>query len=67
MATQIISISEKSLKILKDIVKVGGKVDAASFDKRSIRALAARKFVKTTENKNGSWVLPTAAGKKFLN
>ena len=66
MATQQISISEKSLDTLKNIVKAG-KVSTADYDKRSIRALATRELVKLIENKKGIFVAPTAKGKKFVN
>ena len=66
MATQQVSISEKSLDTLKSIV-AGGKIPTDGLDKRSLRALATRDFVKVTESKKGNFVTATAKGKKFIN
>jgi predicted transcriptional regulator len=69
MATQQITISEKSLGTLKDIITETGRVNIVEkqIDKRSVRALETRGLVKTTENKNGQFVSVTAKGKKFLS
>ena len=67
MATQQVSISEKSLDTLKSIVAGGAKISTDGLDKRSIRALETRGFVKTSTNSKGNFVTATVKGKKFLN
>lgn len=61
--TEITKSQEKTLKtLIKD-----GKSDAKAFNGNTIKALASRGFVKTTENKKGVFVIATAKGKKILN
>lgn len=62
------AINETQTDTLKWIVKAG-KTDIveANLDKRTINALARRGFVKVTENKKGTFAVPTAKGKKFVN
>jgi DNA-binding MarR family transcriptional regulator len=66
MATETITLSANQAKVLKEVV-AGGKIDLTSVDKRAVKALETRGLVKTTENKKGIFVAPTAKGKKALN
>ena len=64
-----ISINPKQTKVLKGIVKNGGRVDivVANLDLRTINALASRDLVKKIESAKGIFVTATAKGKKFIN
>ncbi len=64
--SQAININEKQISALQNILKKG-KIIADGFDKRTVRALELRGLVKTSANKKGFFVQPTAKGKKFLN
>jgi len=64
--TQQVTINEAQKAALKTIVD-GGRQSADTFNKRTIFALENRGLVKTTENKKGIFVAPTAKGKKALN
>jgi len=61
------NINTTQKKILKDIVKRGGRIDVAeaNYDLRSIQALVRRDFAKLISNKKGNFVTATAKGKKF--
>jgi hypothetical protein len=63
MAENVI-LNDNQLKTLTDIVKMG-KAEMSNFDKRCINALEKRGMVKTSENKKGIFVVPTARGKKY--
>lgn len=66
MATETITLSANQAKVLKEVV-AAGKIDLSSVDKRAVNALETRGLVKTSESKKGTFVAPTAKGKKALN
>jgi len=61
-----VQINEKQRDNLKAIIKAK-KIDYNSpdLDRRSIRALVARELVKLVDQKTGTFVIPTAKGKKL--
>lgn len=67
MATQQIQINDVQTKILKDLVKAGGKVETKGYNGNTIKALDKRGLVKISENKKGTFVAATAKAKKVLN
>lgn len=62
-----IEVNKSQKSILKDIVKIGGKADAAGFNGNTLNALSKRGLVKITENKKGKFVAVTAKAKKVLD
>jgi hypothetical protein len=59
-----IKLSEKQTKNLKTVIG-SGKVSIKDLDGRSVNALEARGLVKVSYNTKGTWVSPTAKGKKL--
>jgi hypothetical protein len=59
-------ITPTQAKQLKAVI-VAGKSILEDLDGRSVNALERRGLVKVTENKKGTFVAPTAKGKKILN
>lgn len=68
MASTDIVINERQATNLKMVIKAG-KIDYADpgLDRRSVNALQARGLVKFNELKTGTFVVPTAIGKRFKN
>lgn len=64
-AQQKIVLNETQAALLKSVVKAS-KLDTKPLDKRTIKALEKRNLVKVTSNKTGSFIIPTAFGKKAL-
>jgi predicted transcriptional regulator len=59
-----VKLTENQIENLNQIVNAG-KVDYKDVDGRAVRALSARGLVKVTENSKGTFVTPTAKGKKL--
>jgi len=59
-----VQINEKQVQTLTKVI-AAGKIDVAELDSRSVKALASRGLVKLSENKKGTFVTPTAKGKKL--
>ena len=66
--TQEIVINERQAENLTAVIQAG-KIDYndPNLDRRSIKALEKRGLVKLNEIKKGTFVVPTAIGKKFKN
>jgi hypothetical protein len=61
---EIMKLNDNQARTLDNIVNTG-KIDYKELDGRAVRALSLRELVKVTENRKGTFVVPTAKGRKW--